>query len=482
MSFKKCLTVLLLFVCLVSVTRAQSVCLISSSDTLQYGKKRPFWAVGEVLLFNVGVWAIDRYAFNHDFAKINGHTIKQNFRNGFVWDNDIMGTNFISHPYHGSLYYNSARANGFNLYQSIPFTLGGSLIWECFLETEPPSVNDLILTTAGGVAFGEITYRLSDKIIDNSAGGLNRVFREIAGGIISPARALSRLITGEAWKRSAYNSGHNVPLDLNLSLGARALRPRIGAQYAYYAEIEGDLVYNPEKEECELPFDWFSVKMALDVGNSSFFIRRLDVNALWWNAMERTLRNGQLSVGLYQHLNYWDSPLKIYQQTPFRFSQGLALGPGLNYRNNSSHAVDIDYNLYLSAIGMGAAQVDYLWVGARDYNFGSGASIHTDLNLSFFHDQLYLKLAAGNYNLFTWKGVCTPLIAPDTPPHLPDVQGIKAYVNFSSFESELGYQSKENWNVALTTSFVNRYNDYRCMPTRQYSTWSFAVKMGYRIF
>ena len=70
---------------------------------------------------NMAVWTFDRFLMNEDFAKINGHTIKQNFKTGPVWDTDKFSTNLVAHPYHGSLYFNAARSNGLNFWQSIPF-------------------------------------------------------------------------------------------------------------------------------------------------------------------------------------------------------------------------------------------------------------------------------------------------------------------------------------------------------------------------
>ena len=44
---------------------------------------------------NMGVWAFDRYIRKADFAYIDFHTIKDNIKHGFVWDNDAMGTNMF---------------------------------------------------------------------------------------------------------------------------------------------------------------------------------------------------------------------------------------------------------------------------------------------------------------------------------------------------------------------------------------------------
>jgi hypothetical protein len=82
------------------------------------------------------------------------HTIKKNLKGGFVWDNDQMGTNMFLHPYHGNLYYNSARSRGFNYWESGLFALGGSAMWELFMENEYPSINDIIATPIGGLSLG----------------------------------------------------------------------------------------------------------------------------------------------------------------------------------------------------------------------------------------------------------------------------------------------------------------------------------------
>ena len=129
-----------------------------SLDIDYYSHKRGLQAGTMVFGINMGVWAFDRYIRKADFAYINGRTIKDNLKHGFVWDNDAMGTNMFMHPYHGSLYFNSARSNGYNFWQSGLFAFGGSFMWEMFMENEYPSTNDIIATPIGGMALGEVTY------------------------------------------------------------------------------------------------------------------------------------------------------------------------------------------------------------------------------------------------------------------------------------------------------------------------------------
>ena len=127
--------------------------------------KRHFWrASAEVAGFNIGLWAFDRYVQHGDWSYISLHTIKENFKHGLIWDNDNLGTNTFLHPYNGSLYFNAARANGFNFWQSELFAIAGSGMWEFFMECEYPSTNDFIATPIGGAALGEVLYRASDAV------------------------------------------------------------------------------------------------------------------------------------------------------------------------------------------------------------------------------------------------------------------------------------------------------------------------------
>ena len=210
------------------------------SDTALFIPRRPWLAASEVFGMNMAVWTFDRFLMNEDFAKINGHTIKQNFKTGPVWDTDKFSTNLVAHPYHGSLYFNAARSNGLNFWQSIPFAAGGSLMWEFFMETEPPSINDMLATSFGGIELGEITYRLSDLFIDNRSHGAERVGREILSGLISPMRAINRIITGEAWRHSSSKGRvyTSVPVNFIVGVGPRFLAEQMPGYGLYLCNLQ----------------------------------------------------------------------------------------------------------------------------------------------------------------------------------------------------------------------------------------------------
>ena len=191
------------------------------------GRRRFFTAAGELVLIEAIPWAWNRYVAREDFARISWDTIRKNFEDGFGYDPDTFEVNQSSHPYHGSLFFNAARENGYGFWESSAFTLAGSLIWEYFMENTRPSTNDLVNTTLGGMARGEVAHRLSNMIIDNESTGKTRLIREIAAGVINPAALLNRLLRGEA-----FQEFNNAPVIANL-----ALDEQLGLALERYPEV-----------------------------------------------------------------------------------------------------------------------------------------------------------------------------------------------------------------------------------------------------
>src|SRR5205085_3002421 len=128
----------------------------------EYVKKAPLWKpIVSVIVGNFFTAAMNRYIFNAPWERISINTIEDNFENGWEWDSDRFGVNFFQHPYSGAMAFNSARARGYNFWESVPFAFGSSLMWEQFMENSRPSYNDLINTTVTGTLMGEIFYRMS---------------------------------------------------------------------------------------------------------------------------------------------------------------------------------------------------------------------------------------------------------------------------------------------------------------------------------
>jgi Domain of unknown function (DUF3943)/Outer membrane protein beta-barrel domain len=170
----------------------------SAGSGSQSESEKRFWAAaGEVALFNVLPWSFNRYISDSEFAHISLDTVSANFETGFTYDRDHFKTDQSSHPYHGSLFFNSARTNGYGYWESGAFAFAGSFLWETLMEREPPAINDLVNTTLGGMTRGEIQYRLANMVLDNTASGSSRFWREVGGAVLNPVGSLNRLLRGE---------------------------------------------------------------------------------------------------------------------------------------------------------------------------------------------------------------------------------------------------------------------------------------------
>src|SRR5438067_1539878 len=101
-----------------SVGRASCRCPACGAAAGAASTKRFLAAAGEVVLLEVGPWAFDRYVTKEDFAFISTRTIHNNFKTGFKYDSDTFSVNQSWHPYHGSLFFDAARSNGYGFWAS----------------------------------------------------------------------------------------------------------------------------------------------------------------------------------------------------------------------------------------------------------------------------------------------------------------------------------------------------------------------------
>lgn len=350
---------------------------VELSDTLVYHseiygtnkKSNILLPVSEVIGINLGLCAFNRYVSNEPFAKISFESILDNFKTGFVWDNDLFVTNQFSHPYHGSLYFNSARSSGYTFWESVPFTFGGSLMWETMMETDPPQGNDLINTTMGGIMLGEITHRLSSLILDESTYGFNRLTRELFGAIINPPRGFNRLLRGETNRHTKTNINDVFPLKSRINIG--------------YANVDRRKKYNINKDNAlaELvlmyskdllspsfkPFDIFRLKLGIDAQKGEEPSSWVDVYGILYGKNIAKIKNKSLIFGIFQDFDFYSNSIyKLGSQ-----SAGLGLIINTPLGKNISFSANIHNNLII----LSALNSIYRGGELRDYDFLMGDKV-----------------------------------------------------------------------------------------------------------
>lgn len=84
------------------------------------------------------------------------------------FDNNTFATNYLWHSFGGTGFHLFGRANDLGLWPSVGLGFATSFAWEYLLEfREKVSINDVLVTTGSGVAFGEFAHWLG-RYLDSS--------------------------------------------------------------------------------------------------------------------------------------------------------------------------------------------------------------------------------------------------------------------------------------------------------------------------
>ena len=356
----------------------------AAGDTLRspesyHLKHRFLRTASDVLLANYVQWAFCRYVREGGTLaefRISWESIEENLKAGLEWDDNQFATNSFNHPYAGSLYFTGARANGYDYWHSIPFTFAGSWHWEYMCEANHGAYNDWINTSIGGMALGEALFRLSTMVLDNTATGNSRAWREIAGFALAPTRGFNRLITGEAFDVHAnppdrFPSYGGMRLDLGLRvLGDERLWQASSSKFfVRFAAIHGD----PYREEMKRPFDHFQFVFHVNHDNSPHTIAQITTKGyLFGNEVSRSER-AQHILAAYQHSDYLDNEAFTYGAQSF--------GASWLARFVTESGFETRTELHTNAIILGASKCDYFSISGREYDYGPGLGYK--LNASF---------------------------------------------------------------------------------------------------
>lgn len=300
-------------------------------------------------------WHVQRWAW----ANVGTRSWWENLQGGFTWDDDAFGANQVAHPYHGSLYFNSARASGYDFWGSTLFVAGGSLSWELFTENVRPSINDLINTTLGGIALGEVAYRMSSLLRARDGGAATR---KLGAVVVSPLSRAQSLLHGRTHDSSPPTPETRSTL---LAVGQRrgvggspdgvtTSHPFVGLTFQYGSAFD---------EQIRRPYDAFEFSLHLSP-NEHVVLTHASVSGLLARSTLAHSSGKQLHLGLYQHYDYDDLPLTK--------SSSQSFSGALLYRRALGQRTHIDLGLHAEVVPLGAVSSEHNSLRRRDYDFGPG--------------------------------------------------------------------------------------------------------------
>jgi hypothetical protein len=380
-------------------------------DDPAYNPRYPWWkpALG-VVGTNVFSWSISRYLYKYDWAKISPTTWKNNIKNGWEWDNDRFGINFIGHPHSGNTYFNEARSNGYSYWGSFPFAVGGSLMWEYFGENSKPSINDIINTPISGAFLGEVLYRVSSNILDDRTRGRERVFRELFAALINPPRALNRLTQGKMFRVTPKEVYQKEPLNITLTAGVHKVNENNhfgtgGTNAILNLQLDyGD----PFEIRHRKAFDVFRLRVESRYGEE----KKIIDNVLGYGILfGKNSNKGNNLFGLFQYFDYWNN--KIFELG------SLGFGPGLISKIPFGKHSNIYSGLHLAIVPLAGNNTRFGPDTSefRTYNFGGGLEARMDETVNL---NKWMSVGLSGYYYFihtyvgfpgnSWTGILKPRV------------------------------------------------------------------------
>ncbi|HMR19448.1 MAG TPA: DUF3943 domain-containing protein [Sphingobacterium sp.] len=372
------------------------------NDTIQQiglnpQREKKFWRAGtEWFLAQAFPASFNRFITKDPYSYISFRNFIGHQRvSAWDWDDNQFTTNQFDHPYHGQLYFNAFRGNGYNFYQSSLATLAGSYIWETAGETQHPSINDLVNTAFGGIILGEMTHRVSRNILARSRNGRNRKGNEIVAFLVNPVNGLNRLLDGKWGKYTDdYYAVDSSEISAEFDLGLRRFDAREGdflekGKNSIYSRLR--FKYSNGAHNFKRPFDHFAVNLEIGNGDSTF-INAVNVYALLRGAEFFKSRQGTHYGTLNAHYDFYNNDAFFYGAQSITYNWLSEF----TYRQQNK----LNLSMGVGAVVLAAVPDPYLLYGAsRNYNYGSGLSyrfkgelsllnrllVTSDYNGGFFH-------------------------------------------------------------------------------------------------
>jgi hypothetical protein len=352
----------------------------------------------ETAIFNLGLLAFNNLALQQEFARVRIEDLGAHLdgSDGWTFDVDHFPINQVGHPYQGVLAFTAARSSGLPFWTSGLYAAGSSLAWELFFERDPPSINDQITTTLGGIFLGEALHRSFRILVD--AEGREPVLNRVVATVISPVSSFNHWLLNDEMDRHDLDraAGHLAVFELGgtLSTNIRSSPDgesffNQGPQLFFGADLMSGLPYEDWTDR--EPFAHYAV--SLDVAVPRTPLVNLFVRGLLVGGGYGTRRGG--ARGLFGLFGLYD----LSANHDVRMSS-----VGLGFGTTAQLPLGGDYQLLVSGIlggiGMGAAGSLGLYMPlTRDYLIGPGVQGITEAAL--IHPRLgHLALRTRSWRIF----------------------------------------------------------------------------------
>ena len=215
-------------------------------------------------------------------------------------------------------------------------------------------------------------------VLDNTATGSERAWREAGGFLMNPTRGLTRLVTGNA-SRVYANPEHpndRIPdrLENYLTFGTRTVGDgRLGDDTQTTAFLDMDLTYGGLLDlERNKPFDFFTLGVQINFSDKQALGRIQTRGNLW----HKNISSSERATSKFLIVQDFD-----YVNTNAYEFGGQSVGAMYLQNRRLTDRVSLTTELYGSYMIMGAVNSEFAFAAEipglrerlREYDFGSGA-------------------------------------------------------------------------------------------------------------
>jgi len=420
-------------------------------------RKRFGRAALEFGLAEVTPWSYDHFIAHKDYADLTWKSTAYNLNPGHAqFDNDPFTTNQFGHPYHGNLFYSSFRTNGYTFWQSVPVAFAGSYLWETFAENQAPAPNDFINTSFGGIVLGEMTYRLSNKIVNNRTTGTHRQISEVIALLVSPTNGLNRIIDGK-WGKVYGNPSLHVSSKVSAQFYFGFRQYNIISNNPFHNTIKGwyghaRLLYGEPDQDYKTPFSNFVVNVEVGKDDSS----AMNVVSVYGSLVGWDFSwEGKAQQLLVISANY------DYIHNEDFFYGGQSVRANLISRYDLTKKATINTVFGAGPVLLAAVPDPYLFHG-RNYDYGSGLGVNASGTLTLFNKLTYT---------LSYRGGWTETI-----------NGNRSYYFLHTAYSELTYMFVKHFSVCAELGYYALQGSYyKIHPDRDEHYPYFKTALRYNI-
>ena len=235
--------------------------------------------------------------------------------------------------------------------------------------------------------------------------------------------------------------------------------------------------------EHERPYDFFAMKVGLNVQKSQPFLGQVNLVGRLWNRAWVEKPDMVLNAGLYQHFDFYDSNIisDVSSVVPYRIAIPASVGGGMQFQCQKVRDWNFSASMYGNGILMGAVLSDHYRLADRNYNIANGFGTKSGVMADWRKGLFVASLSHEYYRFFTWKGYDINTDWTTVNPKTLDAQGDESQSSVHVCELRLDYRLAKRMYITGSLMHFHRDTNYRYYPDVRSSTTSARLMLTYVI-